>query len=165
MLVTLTRSESVGQPILTDLLRRRLELLMRTQGVPGSSVSLVLLDDDEMAQYNEQYRQRIGPTNVLSFPADMPLELMGGEGGVELGDILVSVDTAAREAAELGVSLHDRLTRLIIHGFLHLLGHDHERSEEEALFMWDKEEEIFNDMKKSRRETMIQLAINVDHVA
>ena len=165
MPVIISKSERVCRPMSLDLLRNRLGSLMGSYGVSNSDVSLVLLDDEEMAEYNEQYRHRTGSTNVLSFPVDLPLEVEVGDGGEELGDILISVETAAREAVHMSISLHDRLTQLIIHGFLHLMGFDHERSEEEALVMWDKEQQIFHVIKNVRRESMIQLAINVDHVA
>ncbi|MDH3348047.1 MAG: pyridoxine 5'-phosphate synthase [Desulfobulbaceae bacterium] len=166
MPVIISKSERVCRPISLDLLRNRLGSLMGSYGARNSDVSLVLLDDKEMAEYNEQYRHRASSTNVLSFPVELPLEVgMGGDGVEDLGDILISVETAAWEAVDMSISLHDRLTQLIIHGFLHLMGFDHERSEEEAQIMWDKEQQIFHDIKNVRRESMIQLAINVDHVA
>ena len=119
-----------------------------------------------MASYNSKYRQHNKPTNVLSFPAEKSIDSIPlAVTGRELGDILISIDTAEREAQTENKTVHDRLTELIIHGLLHLLGFDHERSEEEAWIMWDKEKELLNDIKHSRRNTMAQLAINVDHVA
>ncbi len=130
--------------------------------------SLVLLNDHTMADFNNRYRNINKPTNVLSFPvADNDDQFPGQQS--ELGDILISVDTAYREAAQAKCSLHFRLTELIIHGLLHLLGHDHERSEEEALIMWEKEQNLKNQLVTSsrpfRRKFMPQLAINIDHVA
>ncbi|ADW17456.1 pyridoxine 5'-phosphate synthase [Desulfobulbus propionicus DSM 2032] len=146
------------------LLQLRSEHLARLLKLEGADVSVVFLGDAEMAAYNEQYRRKNGPTNVLSFPA-----AEGGEGFVapenELGDILISVDTARREAGQQGHSLHHRLTQLIIHGMLHLIGYDHERSEEEAVRMWDYEQELFQQLQTTRSTAMPFLAINVDHVA
>jgi pyridoxine 5-phosphate synthase len=146
------------------LLRRRSEQLLSLLDLEDAEVSIVLLDDTEMAAYNQQYRRKQGPTNVLSFPANE------GESGFsvpdkELGDILISVETARCEATAQGHGLHHRLIELIIHGMLHLIGYDHERSEDEAIRMWDFEKELFKQLHSQRRTNMPFLAINVDHVA
>jgi len=90
-----------------------------------------------MAQLNDRYLGRKGPTNVLAFP------MFDGEGpdddSVMLGDVVISSDTALRESKELGEPLEYTVDRLLIHGVLHLLGFDHTLSEEEAVRM-EKEE-------------------------
>ncbi|WP_420208766.1 pyridoxine 5'-phosphate synthase [Candidatus Electronema sp. JC] len=141
-----------------SLLRARLVRLLRLLEQSGRTISVVFLDDKEMARYNQTYRHKEGPTNVLSFPADV---------ADELGDILISVDTAWREAVEKEVPLHQHLTWLIIHGLLHLLGYDHELSEAEAERMQDKEAALYQAVQHihSGGRTMPQLAINVDHIA
>ncbi len=154
-------------PLNSELLEQRCAQLAALLELGPSQWNVVLMSDSEMAGYNQQYRHKSGPTNVLSFPCqdgddDFPAMLKGGN---ELGDILIAVETAGREAAELGVSLHHRLSQLIIHGLLHLLGQDHERSEEEAIAMWDQEQLLFQQLQTFRRNTMPHLAINVDHVA
>lgn len=153
-----------AQPLNQRLLHQRTDQLLHLLEIANAEVSIVLLDDTEMAAYNLQYRKKQGPTNVLSFPAS------DGEEGFpvpkhELGDILISVDTSRREAKAQGHSLHHRLVELIIHGLLHLIGFDHERSEEEAVRMWDFETELFKLLTNHRRTAMPYLAINVDHIA
>jgi pyridoxine 5-phosphate synthase len=165
MAVHLTCTQNIAAPAINRrLLLARSERLIHLLHLEGAEVSIVLMDDAEMAGYNEQYRKKKGPTNVLSFPATQD-----DDGFVlpeaELGDILISVDTARREAVQQGHTLHHRLTELIIHGLLHLTGYDHERSEEEAVRMWDFEKELFLQVQTSRSVTMPYLAINVDHVA
>ncbi len=153
----------IDQQILLNRGQRLLKLL----GCPDRLFSLVLLDDQTMADFNNRYRNINKATNVLSFPADDGDPFPGQP--PELGDILISVDTARREAVQAKRSLHFRLTELIIHGLLHLLGHDHERSEEEALAMWEMEKDLMQQLSTSkrflRRTTMPKLAINIDHVA
>ncbi|MGX9725903.1 MAG: pyridoxine 5'-phosphate synthase [Candidatus Electronema sp. VV] len=141
-----------------SLLRARLVRLLRLLEQNGRTVSVVFLDDKEMARYNQTYRHKEGPTNVLSFPADV---------ADELGDILISVDTAWREAVEKEIPLHQHLTWLIIHGLLHLLGYDHELSEAEAERMQDKEAALYQSVQHihSGGKTMPHLAVNVDHIA
>jgi pyridoxine 5-phosphate synthase len=116
-----------------------------------------------MAELNAAYRHKSGPTNVLAF------SLTEGEdvamAGKLLGDVVISVATARREAAAAGESCQQRLLRLLIHGFLHLLGLDPERSEAEAETMFRREEELYAQLLRQRRKEMITLAVNVDHVA
>jgi len=159
-------ADRTSVPVNSRLLQRRAIALLRECRVADHELSIRLVDDAEMSWLNEHYRHKNGPTNVLSFPltddADNQLSQVSIK---ELGDIVISVDTATREAKELHQSLHDRLTWLITHGLLHLLGHDHERSEAEAILMHEKEQQLINKLHHSRSTTMTQLAINVDHIA
>ena len=151
-----------------DLLQDRSNRLLDLLDQADHQVSIVFMDDMSMAEYNYTYRDRKGPTNVLSFPAaelhaGLPPELADNE----LGDILISVETALNEAAENDISLHRRITELIIHGTLHLLGYDHEQSSRQARIMWEMEQQLLETLLRiqPRRTTMPHLAINVDHVA
>ena len=92
-------------------------------------VSIRLTSDDQVQTLNRQYRQQDKPTNVLSFPMVQP-DLIEGlantdDGEILLGDIVLAQGTCTREAAARGVSVEDHATHLIVHGVLHLLGHDH----------------------------------------
>ena len=153
-------------PVNSRLLQRRAAALLRECRVAGHELSIRLVDDTEMSWLNEHYRRKSGPTNVLSFPlADSGDNQLSQVAIKELGDIVISVDTAMREAREFHQSLHDRVTWLITHGLLHLLGYDHEISEAEAVRMQEKEQELINKLHHSRSTAMTQLAINVDHIA
>ncbi len=102
---------------------------------PRLVVSLLFTSDEEVHALNREWRERDKPTNVLSFPmlARADLVHLDPEGPPEmLGDIALAHGTCAREAAEKGVSLEDHATHLIIHGLLHLAGHDHVESDAEA---------------------------------
>ena len=102
-------------------------------GNPRLSASLLFTSDDEIHTLNREWRQRDKPTNVLSFPMLERGELLAlaGDGPpVLLGDIALAHETCAREAAEKGVPLADHAAHLIIHGLLHLAGHDHETAED-----------------------------------
>jgi len=85
-----------------------------------AEVSVLFSDDARVRELNMRFRDRDAATNVLSFPAaTLP-------GGVAfLGDIIVARETVAREADEQGLTIHAHVTHLLVHGFLHLLGHDH----------------------------------------
>ncbi len=150
------------------LLQRRIVWLMRQNNVADHNISVLLADDEEISWLNSHYRNKHCATNVLSFPFAQENEQYNFTLSIpekELGDIIISVQTAAREARKLDVSLHDRLTWLLTHGLLHLLGHDHERSEKEALAMWQLEKTLISQLQHSRSSQMPHLAINVDHVA
>ena len=100
------------------------------------SASLLFTVDEEIRVLNREWRTRDKPTNVLSFPMLTRAELLamsGKDGGPEmLGDIALAFETCTREAAEKGVGLKDHAAHLIVHGLLHLAGHDHETGEAEA---------------------------------
>lgn len=103
-------------------------------------LSVLFTDDRQIAELNNRYLQRKGPTNVLAFPME------GGPApqvdSVMLGDVVISVDTALRESAELGEPLEYTIERLLIHGVLHLLGYDHEKSAVQAKKMALEEERL-----------------------
>ena len=96
---------------------------------PRLSGSLLLTSDGEVHALNREWRQRDKPTNVLSFPmlerADL-LALAPGGPPELLGDVALAYETCAREAAERAVPLAHHVAHLIVHGLLHLAGHDHE---------------------------------------
>jgi len=98
-----------------------LEVLKRV-GVEQGELVVFLCDDRTMQRLNSYFRQKEQPTDVLSFPAH---ELLP-EGGVHLGDIAISLETAARQAAQADHSLERELGVLLIHGILHVCGFDHE---------------------------------------
>lgn len=89
------------------------------------SVELLLTDDEAIQALNRQYRQKDKPTDVLSFPMGDQL----------LGQIIISIPTAKRQAKQIGQSLEDELQFLFIHGVLHCLGYDHQTPEEEAVML------------------------------
>jgi len=143
--------------------QRTAELLLVLTGMPDAELSVLLVDDKQIGELNSSWRLKNGPTNVLAFSLTegddlaMALNL--------LGDVVISVETAAREAANEGLALHERLQALLVHGFLHLIGYDHEKSDSEAARMHDRERELLQELTKKRRRKMIKLAVNVDHVA
>ncbi len=102
---------------------------------PRLIASLLFTSDAEVHTLNREWRERDKPTNVLSFPMLERAELgaLAPEGPPEmLGDIALAYETCAREAAEKGVTLEAHATHLIVHGLLHLAGHDHVDSDEQA---------------------------------
>lgn len=87
-------------------------------------LSVALVNDAQIRTLNRDYRHKDTPTNVLSFPDEGPAPL--------LGDIVLAYETVTREAAEKSISLEHHITHLLIHGFLHLQGYDHETEADAA---------------------------------
>lgn len=87
----------------------------------NAELSLRIVDEDESQQLNGQYRQKDKPTNVLSFPADLPEELQLPL----LGDLVICAPVVAREAEEQNKALDAHWAHMLVHGTLHLLGYDH----------------------------------------
>jgi len=119
--------------------RSQAQRVLRALGHGRSELSLSLVDDAEMRALNKSYRNLDRTTDVLSF------SLVEGEcaehRGALLGDVVISVDTAARVARERHRALDEEVTRLLVHGVLHLVGHDHER-EEDARVMRGEERRL-----------------------
>lgn len=88
----------------------------------AAELSLVLCDDEAIRELNRRWRGKDEPTDVLSFPQDPT--------GPVLGDIVISLATAQRQASQMGHSLHRELRVLLVHGLCHLRGHDHHEPEE-----------------------------------
>lgn len=104
-------------------------------GYPDHELSLLITDDPQIALINQEYLQHEGPTNVISF------SMYEGEfskiSPFLLGDVVISADTAEKEAFVAGISFRQMLIELVIHGLLHIIGYDHESNEEEKV-MEDK---------------------------
>lgn len=113
-----------GRPLpgVTAYLRRLACQVLREAAVTQGEVAVLLCDDLTIQLLNRRFRKKNKPTDVLSFPAQEALP----EGLVHLGDVAISLQTAARQAASAGHSLERELALLLIHGLLHLLGYDHE---------------------------------------
>jgi probable rRNA maturation factor len=99
----------------------------------GAGVTLAFVSDRAMRELNRRWRGKRGTTDVLSFPAGQ--DEFERAAGRTLGDVVISIEQAARQAAEHGLELDDEVAQLILHGLLHLCGYDHEtdRGEMNAL--------------------------------
>lgn len=124
---------------------------LRYEEVPeNTEVSITFIDDTEIAQLNEEYRGKVGPTDVLSFECDaLDDEFMLYEDDsfeepiITLGDIVIAPDVAAHQCVEYGTTFSQEISLLLVHGLLHLCGYDH-MEEEEARVMEALEKEILS---------------------
>lgn len=121
---------------------------------PQADLSIVLVDETTMAEYHERFMDLPGPTDVMSFPMD---ELRAPEEDEEpplglLGDIVLCPAVTARQAAENGREPAAEAEYLLIHGLLHLLGHDHADPEEKAV-MFGLNDRIIAEWEHARKKT------------
>jgi probable rRNA maturation factor len=105
------------------------------------------VDDPQIGAMNQRFLSRSGPTNVIAFPmregrfSDLTPAL--------LGDVVISVDTADREARAAGLELDQRLTQLLVHGILHLCGYDHEKNSADARRMAAKSRALLGKIREA----------------
>lgn len=140
--------DSELDPGLERMIRELLAEAARLEGVPEEAeVSLTLVDDEEIRRLNRNFRGIDAPTDVLSFALQEKVpgepEIRGEEGELLLGDIFISLDTARRQAKACGHSLEREIGVLVVHGFLHLLGYDHDTPEAEEI-MFRRQEELLS---------------------
>ncbi|MDG2305920.1 MAG: rRNA maturation RNase YbeY [Candidatus Binatia bacterium] len=121
------------------LVQRAAEESLRVLDEAASELSIALVDDDAMQELNATWRGKDRPTDVLAFAQREGDDL--GDPDL-LGDVVISVPTAERQAAERGHSLEHELRELLVHGILHLLGYDHERSPAEERRMFKRQGEV-----------------------
>ena len=113
-----------------------------------AELSVALIGDTEMHTLNRDWRDKDRPTDVLAFALRE-----GEDAGVHpdvLGDVVISLDTAARQAADRGATLADEVRVLLAHGILHLLGYDHERSPADARRMFAKQRALLRRLAAAR---------------
>ncbi|MCE6001345.1 rRNA maturation RNase YbeY [Acinetobacter pittii] len=105
-------------------------------------IGVACVDLEESQQLNLQYREKDKPTNVLSFPSDIPEEVLPMLDALPLGDLVICIPVVLQEALEQKKTAQNHFAHLLVHGVLHLLGYDHETSDEDAEEMEGLEIEI-----------------------
>ena len=137
MAVEITRL-GAGARYPTAALRKIAETLLRALKQSRAELSIALVGDREMRPLNARYRKKKQTTDVLSFL----VETQPISGGKILGDVVISVEQARRQAKERGTTLKSEVVSLLIHGILHLLGYDHEKSPRQARIMLANERKL-----------------------
>ena len=121
-------------------IKQTVQVILDALDCPDGEISILIVDDPQIEELNRKYLNRQGPTNVIAFAMregefpDLTPNL--------LGDVVISTDTAAREAQNSAMSMERRFNELLVHGLLHLMGYDHETSEKEARIMEEKSKEL-----------------------
>lgn len=123
-------ADEQSRPIDAERLRRLAEFVLADRRVPPAmEVSVLVVDRGAIAALNAHHMESEGPTDVLAFPIDLPGETEPGQPAL-LGDVVLCPEVAADQADEHGVPPADELDLLLVHGLLHLLGHDHAEDRE-----------------------------------
>ena len=124
----------------------------------SAEVSVSFVSNNEIKNLNKIYRNKDSVTDVLSFPLtseDGTLELNPETGAVQLGDVVISLETAVKQAQNFGHSLEREVGFLTVHSMLHLLGYDHETSQLDQRIMREKEESVLERLGISRDVTFV----------
>lgn len=108
-------------------------VLEREEAPDAVELSIAIVEITEMADLNATYRQKDGPTDVLSFPCDDPCPVTGPDEPVMLGDVVIAPEVAIAQAIEYGHTVEEELNLLLVHGVLHLMGYDHESDDDAAV--------------------------------
>jgi probable rRNA maturation factor len=126
--------------------------ILAAVGEERSELSLELVGDVRIRRLNREYRQQDRVTDVLAFSTREAVLPWGSHAAIGmLGDVVISIPTAVRQAKEAGRSIDHELAMLLVHGVLHLCGYDHERSEREAARMLRRERAILRSISPMPR--------------
>ncbi len=134
--------------IATDKIHKKTKQILNVLGCDSHEISILITDDIGIRQLNKTYRNIDKPTNVLSFPMQEGQfsEITPGL----LGDVVISCETGQNEADKANISLDERMSQLLIHGILHLLGFDHELDGLDAKKMEEKSLEILRQVENNK---------------
>jgi probable rRNA maturation factor len=121
-----------------NLLERAARLVLELSGASDADLTVVLIGDESIQTLNRDFLGHDAPTDVLSFPADEPDPETGR---CYLGDVVISVPRATEQAETRGHTLEAEVQLLVVHGVLHLLGHDHAEAEEKDR-MWAAQSDV-----------------------
>ena len=125
--------QATALPLKRGQIKKTIETTLRHAGFNvDCEIGIACVDTAESQQLNLQYREKDKPTNVLSFPSDIPEEMLALLDAEPLGDLVICIPVVLQEAAEQHKKPLDHFTHLLVHGVLHLLGYDHETSEADA---------------------------------
>jgi len=136
----------------TIWLEKLIKAILKSIDYSDFEVQILITTNKSIARYNETYRAKKGPTDILSFrfyPEQIPgKKVYGPSGEKNIGDLVLSAEYIVRSAKKLGVSFEHRLMILAIHGIVHLLGYDHE-TDQEYTRMQQLEDTIFSSLPSS----------------
>ncbi|WP_457640350.1 rRNA maturation RNase YbeY [Persephonella sp.] len=136
----LINKELYDRKITKKFIKEVTDIILRELNLDDVEVSITLTDNNTIKELNREWRGKDKPTDVLSFPID---EKPPGYRYKLLGDVVISLPYAKRQAEEIGFSYQEEVTRLLVHGILHLIGYDHETSEKDAKVMFKLQDRIF----------------------
>lgn len=125
-------ADEQAEPLATGPLRRLAEVVLADEQLDSDTeVTLLFVDEDVIADYNQRFMGKVGPTDVLAFPLEAaepgsPPKRSRGGPPINLGDVVIAPSFVAKVAEERGAELDNELGLMVVHGILHLLGWDHQ---------------------------------------
>jgi probable rRNA maturation factor len=144
MAILITNRQAIARLDIPSL-RRSVRRILKHLGRGKDEVSILLVEDRKIRDINRTYLKRDRSTNVIAFPMlEGPFRSLHPQ---VLGDVVISIETASRDARKEGLALEDEILFLLIHGILHLLGYDHGGSAVRARQMRQKQRELFHALK------------------
>jgi len=135
--------------ITKNFVKETAEKILKELQMDNTELSITLTDNETIQQLNKKWREKDRPTDVLSFPIN---EKPPGYRYRILGDVVISLPYAKRQAEEIGIPYRDEFVRLLTHGILHLLGYDHEGCPAEAERMFRLQDRIYEKIISSRTQ-------------
>ncbi|MEJ2154831.1 MAG: rRNA maturation RNase YbeY [Desulfobacteraceae bacterium] len=142
----LIENQQKNHPVKIQNIKKKAQAILNALDCHEGELSILIVDDPRIEELNRAYLNHAGPTNVISFAMQE-----GEHGGLNpylLGDVVISMDTCAREAEDAGMPIDRRFDQLLIHGILHIFGYDHIHSEDEAGKMEAKSETLLKHIEK-----------------
>ena len=127
-------------------IQKKARAILSALDCPDGELSILIVDDSQIEILNKKYLNRYGATNVIAFP--MRTDQFPNITPQMIGDVVISIETAAKEGKHAGIGTEDRFIQLLVHGILHLLGYDHEKTEQETDIMEQKSNEILKLIEK-----------------
>jgi len=129
--ILITIDEPYHQHVAPSTLERIARAALAAEGIPGCELGILVTDDATIHDLNRRYAGEDRPTDVLSFSLREGEEFVSPDDTLRLGEVIISLDTAMRQAEEAGRGLEAEVAHLLVHGILHLLGYDHAEPDEE----------------------------------
>ena len=146
------------------MIRKCCQAVLKSEGFDkDAEVSVSFVSNDDTKSLNKMYRDKDRVTDVLSFPLtseDGTTEINPDTNAVQLGDVVISLETAVKQAQNYGHSLEREIGFLTVHSMLHLLGYDHETSQLDQRIMREKEESVLEKLGISRDVTFVTTGEN-----
>ncbi len=142
----LISKEVYDREITKKFVKEIADKILQELNLDNVELSISLVDNKTIQNINREWRGKDRPTDVLSFPLDE--DTPSGYKYRLLGDVIISLPYAKKQAEEIGLSYREEILRLLIHGILHLLGYDHETSEEDAKIMFSLQDKIFSKLSQ-----------------
>ena len=141
-----------------DVLEKYVKYISMKLEIEDAIFNIIMVDDEKIQELNKNYRGKDSVTDVLSFPLtseDGKTEINPDTNAVQLGDVVISLETAVKQAQNYGHSLEREIGFLTVHSMLHLLGYDHETSQLDQRIMREKEESVLEKLGISRDVTFV----------